>query len=285
MSLNRFAAVRISLGGSPGARRGACNKNRKKRGRLEPQFFILTIAVAAASALQSATGIGFGVVAGPVLLIALNSGAAIQLSIALSFLICVLLVPSLWGHVDRRLLIRLLAGSAAGLPLGLAVFLSVDIDLLKLLAALAVLFTLVFVLRAGASAGVRGPHLTGWMEPFSMGVFSGVMSGSLAMPGPIPAAWMAGRSYDKQTLRATLLAMFLFSYVAAFGLQITLAGVSLETIWLGMWLAPPTMIGIFVGRLLAARVTEQVFRWALILVLGATTISLFLSSIPNLVIR
>ncbi len=250
---------------------------------MEPQFLILTIVVAAASALQSATGIGFGVVAGPVLLIVLNSGAAIQLSIALSFLIAVLLVPSLWSQLDRPLLIRLLAGSVAGLPLGLAVFLSIEIDLLKLLAALAVLFTLAFVFIARPSTAARGPRPTGWMEPLSMGVLSGVMSGALAMPGPIPAAWMAARSYDKQTVRATLLAMFLFSYLAAFGLQATLAGVSGETIWQGVLLAPPTVIGVFAGRLLAARLTERVFRRVLISVLGATTISLFLSSIPNLV--
>ena len=53
------------------------------------EFFLLNVAVLVASALQSATGIGFGVIAGPILLIVLNDGSAIQISIALNLLIAV----------------------------------------------------------------------------------------------------------------------------------------------------------------------------------------------------
>ena len=63
---------------------------------MDQAFLILNLAVFGAAALQSATGIGFGVIAGPVLLIALNDGAAIQISILLNLLIAVILTPSLW---------------------------------------------------------------------------------------------------------------------------------------------------------------------------------------------
>lgn len=62
---------------------------------MDPQYLFMAIAVFGASALQSATGIGFGVIAGPVLLIVLNSRAAIQISIGLSLMIAAVLVPSL----------------------------------------------------------------------------------------------------------------------------------------------------------------------------------------------
>ena len=241
------------------------------------------IAVAVASALQSATGIGFGVIAGPVMLIVLNSGAAIQISIALSLLIAAVLIPSLWRQLHRQLLLRFLAGSIAGLPVGLVIFLSIDIDLLKLLAGLAVLFSLVFALRANGSAPRGGGRRSGRLEQLSIGVVSGVMSGSLAMPGPVPAAWMAARRYGKDTIRATMLAMFVFSYPAALALQASLAGISRETLWLCLILAPPTLAGVYAGRLLAARLTERIFRWVLISVLAATAGGLLLSSIPNLV--
>lgn len=255
------------------------------RRRMDQQFLILTIAVVVASALQSATGIGFGVIAGPVMLIVLNSGAAIQISIALSLLIAVVLVPSLWRNMDRQLLVRFLAGSLVGIPVGLVIFLSIEIDLLKLLAGLAVLFTLVFVLRAKAPTPLAGGGGGGKLEQLSMGAISGAMSGSLAMPGPIPAAWMLARGYDKATVRATILAMFIFSYPAALALQAFLVGVSSETVWQSMILAPPALVGVYIGRWLAALLTERIFQWALISVLAATTIFLFFSSIPNLVTR
>ncbi len=262
---------------------------------MDLQYLFMAIAVFGASALQSATGIGFGVIAGPVLLMVLNSGAAIQISIGLSLLIAAVLVPSLWRDTDRLLLLRLLAGSAAGLPIGLAVFLSIDIDHLKLLAGLAVLFTLVFLLRAGAGAGPAGEEpgdaepfgarRPGMLEQISMGAFSGAMSGSLAMPGPVPAAWMSARSYDKDTIRATILTLFIFSYLAALALQAITAGIGKETLRHGLILAGPTLAGVIIGRLLTDRLTERTFRWVLISVLTATTAGLFLSSIPNLVAR
>lgn len=257
---------------------------------MDPQYFFLAIAVIGASALQSATGIGFGVIAGPVLLMVLNSRGAIQISIGLSLLIAAMLVPSLWRNTDRLLLLRLLTGSAAGLPIGLAVFLSIDIDLLKLLAGLAVLFTLVFLFRSGAGAESVGGESTrakrpGMLEQIWMGAVSGAMCGSLAMPGPVPAAWMSARSYGKDTIRATILTLFIFSYLAALALQAIMAGIGRETLRHGLILAGPTLAGVIIGRVLTGHLTERTFRWVLLSVLTATSAGLFLSSIPNLVAR
>ena len=112
---------------------------------------------------------------------------------------------------------------------------NVGIDLLKLLAGLAVLFMAAAVAglfgRAKAQKATPGPD-------FGVGVLSGVMCTSLAMPGPVPAAWMSARSLPKATIRATTLALFVFSYVAAFVFQAGLAGVEEETWWLTASLVP-----------------------------------------------
>ncbi len=250
---------------------------------MDQDVLILNIAVLGASILQSATGIGFGVIAGPVMLVVLNSGTAIQISIALSFLIAALLVPSLWRKTDRRLFAQLLAGSAIGLPIGLAVFMSIGIDHLKALAGLAVLFTMVFILRNSGQAPAQYAQRTARIKDLSMGVVSGIMSGSLAMPGPIPAAWMAVRAHDKDTIRATILTLFIFSYAGAFGLQVAVAGIAADTLMLTLTLVPATLAGVAIGRVLADRVSEQVFRRLLVAVLAATTLSLFFNSLANLI--
>ena len=72
---------------------------------LDLSWWLLNIAVLAASLLQAATGIGFGVIAGPILLLALDSGAAIQVSIALSFAIALALLALLpGGHGQANIL-------------------------------------------------------------------------------------------------------------------------------------------------------------------------------------
>jgi uncharacterized membrane protein YfcA len=242
---------------------------------MDQHFLILNIAVFGAAALQSATGIGFGVIAGPVLLIALNSGSAIQISIILNLLIALILVPSLWQQADRQLLTRLLIGLAIGSPVGLLIFLNMDIVFLKAFAGLAVAFTLFLILRNNRAPSHAPTLAAKNSEQISIGVLSGIMGASLAMPGPIPAAWMSAKGFSKETIRATILMMFVFAYVVALALQFGLAGIGADTMRLSAMLAPSTIIGILVGRSLVSRVTEQTFRYLLVIVLASTAIILF----------
>ena len=242
---------------------------------MDQEFLVLNFAVFGASALQSATGIGFGVIAGPVLLIALNDGSAIQISIVLNLLIAVLLTPSLWQQADRRLLPNLLLGLAIGSPLGLLIFLGTDIVFLKAFAGLAVLFTLILTLLANRAPSHPLQAAPAKVEQISIGVMAGIMGASLAMPGPIPAAWMSTRGFGKETIRATILLMFVFAYAIALVLQFGLAGIGADTFRLCVMLAPSTVVGILVGRLLSSRLTERTFRWLLVIILASTTIILF----------
>lgn len=246
---------------------------------MDQEFLVLNFAVFGASALQSATGIGFGVIAGPVLLIALNDGSAIQISIVLNLLIALLLTPSLWQQADRRLMPNLLLGLAIGSPLGLLIFLGMDIVFLKAFAGLAVLFTLILTLRANRAPSRPLQAVPGRVEEISIGVMAGIMGASLAMPGPIPAAWMSTRGYGKETIRATILLMFVFAYVIALVLQFGLAGIGADTFRLCVMLAPSTVVGILVGRLLSSRLTERTFRWLLVIILASTATILFSSLI------
>ena len=242
---------------------------------MDLDFLILNVAVFGAAALQSATGIGFGVIAGPVLVIALNSGSAIQISIILNLLIASILAPSLWRQADRHLLARLLIGLAIGSPVGLLIFLNMDIVALKAFAGLAVAYTLFLILRNNRAPSHAPTLATKSTEQISIGALSGIMGASLAMPGPIPAAWMSTKGFSKETIRATILVMFVFAYVVALALQFGLAGIGTDAMRLSAMLAPSTIIGILVGRSLVSRVTEQTFRYLLVIILASTAIILF----------
>jgi len=245
---------------------------------MEPALVALHAAVLAAALLQAATGIGFGVIAGPIILMVMNDGAAVQVTILLSLLIAVVLTPTLYRQVHRKVLGRLLIGTLIGLPLGILVFLNVSLEVLMLLAALAVLF---MALSASGLLGVtlrKGETGRGEVQNLAIGVLSGAMSASLAMPGPVAAARLSKLAFPKETIRATILAMFVFSYSAAFAFQVGLVGFS-EPAWgLAISLLPATLIGVLVGRLLAARIGERAFRGLIVAVLAATSLSLFVKS-------
>ena len=239
------------------------------------ELLILSIAVFGASVLQSATGIGFGVVAGPLLLIVLNDSAAIQVSVALNLLIAVILAPSLWRIADRKLLPSLLIGLAVGSPIGLVMFLYTDIALLKIFAGVVVLFTLVLLLRGNRADAVSASAGVGQVEKVGVGFVAGIMGGVLAMPGPVPAAWMSAKGYDKDTIRATILVMFVVAYSFALVLQLSLAEVSANTLRLTAVLVPATVAGVFVGKVLSQRISEATFRSLITIVLTLTFVLLF----------
>lgn len=246
---------------------------------MELEIIALHAAVLGAALLQAATGIGFGVLAGPVVLLVMDSGAAVQVTILLSFLIALVLSPGLWRQIDRALLGRLILGTLAGLPVGIFIFLQVSVDWLKLLAALAVLF------MALTAAGVLGGdgRRNAERKDLAVGVLSGAMSAGLAMPGPVVAAHMAARAQSKTQIRATVLALFIVSYAAAFGLQLLLAGTERQTLDLTATLLPATLAGVLLGRLLADRVGERLFRRLIVVLLAATALGLLASALPNLV--
>ncbi len=242
---------------------------------MDQHFLILNIAVFGAAALQAATGIGFGIIAGPILLIYLNDGSAIQISIVLNLLIALVLAPSLRQQADRQLLSRLLIGLAIGSPVGLLIFLNMNIVFLKAFAGLAIAYTLFVILRSNRAPSHAPALAAKSTEQISIGVMSGIMGASLAMPGPIPAAWMSTKGFSKETIRATILVMFVFAYVVALALQFGLAGIGADTMRLSAMLAPSTIVGILVGRSLANRLTEQTFRYLLVIILASTAVILF----------
>jgi uncharacterized membrane protein YfcA len=86
---------------------------------------------------------------------------------------------------------------------------------------------------------------------------------------------MSARGYDKDTIRATILVMFVFAYSFALLLQLSLAEVSANTVRLTAVLVPSTVAGIIVGKYLSQRISEATFRGLLTIVLALTVALLF----------
>jgi len=238
----------------------------------------LNLVVFGAAVLQSAAGFGFGVVAGPVLLLQMNSADAVTVSILLNLVVAGVLTPTLWPYRAKVLLNKLVISSLLGLPLGVWILISIDFVTLKLLAGIAVLLAAISVLwrrpetqAIDDEAGDRGAI------PFLIGGLAGVMGGSLAMPGPAPAAWMAKHDYGKQSVRSTILALFLFVYAGALILHIGINGFLASVLWQSAALLPATLVGIYVGGRLVGHLSESFFKGLILIVLAGSAGSLFWS--------
>ena len=218
-----------------------------------PWVFVFVFgAVFFAALIQSTTGIGFGLIATPFLLIALAGSSAVQITIILSLGMSVMLCVRSHQACDARVLRTLIFGGAVGLPIGLAAIRSIDPVGLRLLAGTVVLLFAVSVARRPVTATYSKPDRP---LPFLFGasILSGAMGVCLAMPGPAVIGALRERCDSEQSVRATLFAYFVPAYGAAFGLQWGFTDITAETVWTSLILLPAMVIGITAGHALAPR--------------------------------
>jgi len=252
---------------------------------MDGQPLAIQAAVLAAALFQSATGIGFGLIAGPVLLLIWNSASAVQVTMLLSLLIAVVLAPSLHGQSEKDLLLRFILGTVVGVPIGVVLYQHSSVGLLRFTAGLVVLFMAVSVsCRLGSSAR-RGSTRQGNLTDTGIGILSGVMGAVLAMPGPPVVARLSALGSAKDTVRATVLALFVVSFGTAVPLQALTVSISPQTMSLTLTLVPVTLIGIYLGRKSVAWISERAFRLLITSVLAATSVSLLANSIGSLLER
>ena len=252
---------------------------------MDGQTLVVQAAVLVAALFQSATGIGFGIIAGPVLLLVMNGASAIHVTILLSLLVAVVLAPSLYSRAEKALLGRLVLGTVVGLPIGVFIYQHSSVALLKFTAGLAVLLMAVSV-SGRLGLGVRsGTTRQGNLTDIGIGILSGVMSASLAMPGPAVAARLSALGCAKDTVRATLPALFVVSYGMALPLQALTASIAPQTVSLTLTLAPATLIGIYLGRKSVAWISERAFRLLITSALAAAAVSLLVNSLGSLLER
>lgn len=232
-------------------------------------------AVAAVAAFfQSVTGIGFGMIAGPVILVVLAEPQAVIVSTLMSWLIGLVLFPMLYRGADWRLALRLLASAAVVLPLGLWVLSIADIATLKLISGVSIgALTAMMVLGA---PGMRTPGRAG---DAAFGGLAGLFGGCLAMPGPTAVLRATGLGLAKARTRATMVVFFAMVWPLIFLGQWASIGISQQTLIHGASLIPATLTGLAIGNWAAGRVSEVFFRRLVILVLLATAVALLLDAI------
>ncbi len=241
---------------------------------------LTSLVVCAGTVLQVATGVGLGLLAGPVLILSLQSETAIFVAIILNLIVSVVLLPQERGEISWPPLRLLLVGTLVGVPLGWLVLQQIEATTLKLftgvvvLAAAVQLFLLSRQAAGGGGKAVRLRTLVG-------GGFSGFMSGCLAIPGPVAMWTLLQRNIAPSQVRATLRAMFVFSYSAAFLVHFGLGGET-ATGWSTVAaLVPALAVGVALGVFVKRHVRETSLYIALRLILLAMGLSLLWKGISD----
>ncbi|MEO1505436.1 MAG: sulfite exporter TauE/SafE family protein [Pseudomonadota bacterium] len=238
---------------------------------------LVQLLVAAAAFLQGVTGIGFALVAGPVLLMALNDASALQITALLNLLIALVLAPSVAGRADMTLLKRFGAAALIALPFGLALFALASPSILKLVAGVVVGGLTIAMIRGARGGTIKTDARGDWMA----GGLAGALGGALSMLGPPISLRMAARRIEKSRNRATVLAFFVVGYPLVFVGQSLATEFSADPLWGTLIYAPATLIGAFAGQFAVKHVSELFFRRLVMVVLLATAVSLIIDAMRS----
>lgn len=233
---------------------------------------LFIVIILTASVLQTSTGFGFSILATPFLLLLFEPGEAIQINLVLSLLISLALIRKVRKDIDFGILKRFVIGSVIGLPIGMFIFLLIDINKLKLAISFIILaLTILLILKFRMQQGNK--------RDLAVGGISGVLTTSIGMPGPPLLLYFSGTETKKEKLRGTTLAFYLFIYLVSLAVQVIFAGTN-KTVWMSSILALPLVfIGLYVGQLLFKRINQQIFRVFTYIILLFTGIYLLVESL------
>lgn len=235
-------------------------------------IILFVVIILVASILQTSTGFGFSILATPFLLLIFTPAEAIQINLTLSLVISMALLSKISKDIDYGVLKRLVIGSGVGLPIGMAIFLLIDIDKLKLIISLTIIGLTIMLMRKVRLKQNQKRDLV-------VGGISGSFTTSIGMPGPPLLLYFSGTDTAKEKLRGTTLAFYLFIYSISLIIQMIFAGTN-KTVWISSGYALPIVfIGLYLGQLLFGRINQNVFRIFTYMILLFTGIYLLFDSL------
>ena len=234
----------------------------------------LLLATFFASLVQSATGFGFALIAVPFFLIVLNSSDAIQVVIIITLITSTVHWVLIRKETPLNLLRWLFVGCILGFPLGVLIYMRLELDTLKMLIAVLIILISIhngwqmlrnhLAAHSPGSRGIKPAALT------AVGLTSGMLASSMAMPGPPLMLYLSTTALDKNQIRAAMFAFFTFSYAGALIMQLIFVGVGRQSWEMSGILTPVAIIGLIVGQLVSNRISEAYFKVLVLIILLMT---------------
>lgn len=222
--------------------------------------FVVGVVLVAGTA-QTVTGFGFALVAVPLLVLALPPEEAVVLTALVAMVNAVLVARGVWTDVPWRTVGWLIAGSIAGMPLGLVVLVLAPEDALRLLVAVASVL-MALALLSGLSFGRRGMG-----GELAAGAMSGVLNTSTGMNGPPIVLYLTDQRLTPPSFRGAL-STFFFAGNALSLVLFASAGIMTRTpVVLAAVALPALLPATMLGHALLGRLSQEAFRYLVLVLL------------------
>lgn len=235
---------------------------------------LTSFVVLLASALQTATGFGFSILAVPLLLMLHTPLVAVQLNLIVSVFLSILLIRTVRADIDTALIKRLMLASVAGVPFGLAILLYANAKVFKFgTAILMLVFMGLLLMKFSLNRTNARDYICGWL--------AGLCTSAIGAGGLPLLLYFAGAGVQKAMARATAVTFFLFVYGAALLLQTIVEPGSLFTWLFATAQVPIAYAGVILGQWLYNRLSQKAFAYCIRIMLVANSVLLIIDAVSG----
>jgi uncharacterized protein len=222
---------------------------------------LLYLAVAFAGGLvQVGVGIGFSIVVGPMLVLALGAKATVPLLLLLNLVVSVVAVLGFRRADAGAAFVVTLLASLAGIALGTALF--------PYLSEILVTVAMAVLLLSGAAVASVRPRKSGAPLVAGAGLLAGAATAWTATPGPVMALGLVMSGYSGEVVRRLVQPVALITYGVAFAA----AGPSTWAAVAGMALTPALVMGAIAGSAVGLAIGPRLPAALLILAIRALAV-------------
>jgi uncharacterized membrane protein YfcA len=215
----------------------------------------VSLGVLVGAGTQRVTGVGFALVAGPLLVLMLGPIDGVRLVNLLSLLSSLVVLPAVWGDVDRRQVLRLAGPALIVLPLGAWIARNVPGAPMLIGEGLLILLALY-----GLHRFPRPRFLRGRLGATGAGAASGLMNVTAGIGGPAITLYATATRWEHASFVAS---MQLYSVLVNAGSLAAKGWPHLPTRLLAL-AAACTLAGVALGHLIEHRVSRERARRAVL---------------------
>ena len=237
---------------------------------LSPLLFAIAAAMTFGAALvRGLTGFGMAIILVPLLGMIVAPGEAVVLGIILQLLIGPVGFRRIAADADRGNAVPIALLAMLATPLGMVALTAVTADVARLLiAAVAVGAFLVLFLPQHPDG-----HRPGRVAIGLTGIFSGILTGFAAMPGPPVVPFYLRQRIAPAVARASMMLIFFATAIAGTLASLWLGLATHKLILLALLLFVPMWLGDHLGTRALGRVPDRIWRSIVAVVLGLAAVS------------
>lgn len=245
---------------------------------MDPLFAIVVGGAAVAGFVQGLSGFAFTMVAMAIWAWTIDPRLAAAVAVFGGMAGQIFAVLTIRRGFDIKVLLPLILGSFAGIPVGVMVLPHLDADLFRTLLGAMLVVACPVMLAAGQLPRITadGRHADGLV-----GAVAGIMGGIGGFTGIVPTLWYTLRGLEKDRLRSVVQNFNLAALTTTMGAYVVSGIVTLDMIPVFAIVLPAMLVPWWLGSRVYLGISEAAFRRVVLGLLTLSGLGMLVSSLPR----